>query len=115
MQFLPGEYRHVLAHGERGWNNGRELGAVVGYVFDVELVDQMADLLSTADDPNLRFFGRRNGQQFVQLCGHRGILADALLCGEEKLKAWFPNHFRISEAVDYNRHSLAFWYLQKPG
>jgi hypothetical protein len=34
---------------------------------------------------------------------------------EEKLKAWFPNHFRISEAVDYNRQSLTFWVFQKLG
>ena len=46
---------------------------------DVELVDQIIHPIATADDPDLGFFGRRNGQQFVELCSHHYFLDNSLL------------------------------------
>jgi hypothetical protein len=36
----------------------------------IDQVDWMIHWVAAADDPNLGFVFRRNGQQFVEFCGH---------------------------------------------
>ena len=66
---LPQQHAHVFALGKGRGHERRELAAV-GHLPDVHLVDNVAHLLSRADNPNLGTVVIRIEQPFVELCGH---------------------------------------------
>jgi hypothetical protein len=85
---LPHQHTHVFTRSEWSRDDGGEFGAVAGKLSHIALVDQMVDLFATANNPNLRFFLSRNGQQFIEFCGHGHDDSLLMLVKEEELKVW---------------------------
>ena len=93
---LSHEDAHVFAGEEGSGKDGRELDAIGGDAFDVELVDAVLDLVVTANQPDLHFFGlgwivSEIGQQFVELCRHGFDLVLGMVKGLEAMA--YPTTF----------------------
>jgi hypothetical protein len=75
---LSNQHAHVFAlSGCR--NHGRKLAAVGNHLPHVHFADDVVDLLTGSDNPNLCLLAKRLSQTFVKLCRHDIYLNFGLL------------------------------------